>query len=126
MFGGEIIKMLKDNLPAGSFPEKPQGVGGTATIDSGYLVITQTEENHRLVAAAIQPLYTAEVGAVRRRHNPPLLWTGPRRVDSLLFCLAVVSASRCPPQNVIRYTFAANRPDEARHALDSTLRRSRR
>jgi len=27
------------------------------------------------------------------------------------FIPAVVSASRCPPQNVIRYTFAANRPD---------------
>ena len=35
-------------------------------------------------------------------HNQPLLWTGPRRVR-ILFNLAVVGASRCPPQSVIRY-----------------------
>lgn len=57
MSSGEIIKMLKNTLPVGSFAEKPDGVGGSATVDHGYLVVTQTEENHRLVAAAMVPLY---------------------------------------------------------------------
>jgi hypothetical protein len=36
-------------------------------------------------------------------HNQPLLWTGPRRVVTLFLIQTFLGASRCPPQNVIRY-----------------------
>src|SRR5580698_480795 len=38
-----------------------------------------------------------------------MLWTAPRRVESLSFVIVFLGASRWPPQNVIRYM--ASQPD---------------
>jgi hypothetical protein len=55
--GSGVISMLKDSLPPGSWAEKSGAVGGSVVVEGDHLVVTQTEENHRLVAAAIKPLF---------------------------------------------------------------------
>ena len=82
------------------------GTRGTAPVAAGASTrtshaLTVVLSGYGLVSSGVSATAAAKQFTVR--HNQPLLWTGPRRVWYALLVRRWLRASRCPPQNVIRY-----------------------